>query len=109
MTWNTTDPDLTPCFQNTVLIWSPCIFLWTFSLLEAYYLINSKRKNIPYTWKFISKGVLTAALIVLSIVDLSVAIHNSNYTTVFNVDYYTPFIKIITFVSLFSLSILSFR
>ncbi|XP_074103400.1 multidrug-Resistance like Protein 1 isoform X5 [Cotesia typhae] len=97
VTWNTTDPDLTPCFQNTVLIWSPCIFLWTFSLLEAYYLINSKRKNIPYTWKFISKGVLTAVLIVLSIVDLSVAIHNSNYTTVFNVDYYTPFIKIITF------------
>ncbi|CAD6208432.1 GSCOCT00003444001.2-RA-CDS [Cotesia congregata] len=97
VTWNTTDPDLTPCFQNTVLVWSPCIFLWTFSLLEAYYLINSNRKNIPYTWKFISKGVLTAALIVLSIVDLSVAIHNSNYTTVFNVDYYTPFIKIITF------------
>ncbi|XP_044597659.1 multidrug resistance-associated protein 1 isoform X3 [Cotesia glomerata] len=97
VTWNTTDPDLTPCFQNTVLVWSPCIFLWTFSLLEAYYLINSKRKNIPYTWKFISKGVLTAVLIVLSIVDLSVAIHNSNYTTVFNVDYYTPFIKIITF------------
>ncbi|XP_008553088.1 multidrug resistance-associated protein 1 isoform X3 [Microplitis demolitor] len=97
LTWYTEDPEITPCFQKTVLVWAPCIFLWIFSLLETYYLINSKRKNIPYTWKFISKGVLTIVLIVLSIVDLAVAIHNSNYTTVFNVEYYTPFIKIITF------------
>ncbi|XP_057325978.1 multidrug resistance-associated protein 1 isoform X1 [Microplitis mediator] len=97
LTWYTEDPEITPCFQKSVLVWAPCIFLWVFSLLETYYLINSKRKNIPYTWKFISKGVLTIVLIVLSVVDLAVAIHNSNYTTVFNVDYYTPFIKIITF------------
>ncbi|XP_067317475.1 multidrug resistance-associated protein 1-like isoform X1 [Anolis sagrei] len=28
VTWNTTRPDFTPCFQNTVLAWTPCVFLW---------------------------------------------------------------------------------
>lgn len=67
--------------------------------MEAYYLLNSKRRNVPYTWLFISKQVLTVGLILLSIVDLGVAIHESTYRTVYSVDYYTPFIKIISFVS----------
>lgn len=67
--------------------------------MEAYYLLNSKRKNVPYTWLFISKQVLTIGLILLSIVDLGMAIHESTYRTVYSVDYYTPFIKIISFVS----------
>ncbi|NXS33066.1 MRP1 protein, partial [Pomatostomus ruficeps] len=28
LTWHTEDPDFTPCFQNTVLVWIPCIYLW---------------------------------------------------------------------------------
>ncbi|XP_067207174.1 multidrug resistance-associated protein 1 isoform X3 [Linepithema humile] len=98
LTWYTNDPDLTECFQKTILIWTPCVFLWVFSAMEAYYLLNSKRRNVPYTWLFISKQVLTIGLILLSIVDLGVAIHESTYRTVYNVDYYTPFIKIISFV-----------
>ncbi|KAJ3588064.1 hypothetical protein NHX12_011658, partial [Muraenolepis orangiensis] len=27
-TWNTPNPDLTQCFQNTVLVWLPCLYLW---------------------------------------------------------------------------------
>ncbi|XP_015175310.1 PREDICTED: multidrug resistance-associated protein 1 isoform X7 [Polistes dominula] len=98
LTWNTDDPDLTECFQKTVLIWVPCLFLWIFSAMEVYYLLNSRRKNIPYTWLYISKQVLTAALIVLTIVDLGKAIHNIPYETVYNVDYVTPVIKIVSFV-----------
>ncbi|XP_015122091.1 multidrug resistance-associated protein 1 isoform X1 [Diachasma alloeum] len=94
LSWNTTDPDLTPCFQNTVLVWTPCAFLWTFLFLEAYYLINSKRRDIPYSWKFIAKGVLTAVLIVLSVTDLGMAVHQTNSKTV---NYYTPIIKFVTF------------
>ncbi|XP_063974569.1 multidrug resistance-associated protein 1 isoform X1 [Diachasmimorpha longicaudata] len=92
--WNTTDPDLSSCFQNTVLVWTPCAFLWTFSFLEAYYLINSKRRDIPYSSKFIAKGLLTAVLIVFSIMDLGLAIHRNSSKTV---DYYTPIIKFATF------------
>ncbi|XP_061235382.1 multidrug resistance-associated protein 1 isoform X4 [Neopsephotus bourkii] len=28
LTWHTENPDFTQCFQNTVLIWIPCIYLW---------------------------------------------------------------------------------
>ncbi|XP_050173260.1 multidrug resistance-associated protein 1 [Myiozetetes cayanensis] len=28
LTWHTEDPDFTPCFQNTVLVWIPCVYLW---------------------------------------------------------------------------------
>ncbi|KAJ7416043.1 ATP binding cassette subfamily C member 1 [Willisornis vidua] len=28
LTWHTEDPDFTPCFQNTVLVWIPCAYLW---------------------------------------------------------------------------------
>ena len=31
LTWNTTDPDFTPCFHKTVLVYIPCGFLWIFS------------------------------------------------------------------------------
>ncbi|XP_012271250.1 multidrug resistance-associated protein 1 isoform X2 [Orussus abietinus] len=98
LAWNTDDPDLTECFQKTVLVWVPSIYLWLFSTVEACYLLNSKRKNIPYTWKFIAKLVLNCTLIVLTICDLGMAIYNSSYTVVYDVDYYTPLIKIFTFI-----------
>ncbi|XP_071638107.1 multidrug resistance-associated protein 1 isoform X4 [Temnothorax longispinosus] len=97
LTWYTNNPDLTECFQKTILVWVPCIFLWAFSAMEAYYFLNSKRRNVPYTWLFISKQVLTVGLILLSIVDLGVAIHASTYRTVHNVDYCTPIVKIVSF------------
>nr|XP_023396693.1 multidrug resistance-associated protein 1 isoform X3 [Loxodonta africana] len=28
VTWYTSNPDFTKCFQNTVLVWVPCIYLW---------------------------------------------------------------------------------
>lgn len=28
LTWYTQHPDFTPCFQNTVLAWIPCLYLW---------------------------------------------------------------------------------
>lgn len=64
--------------------------------MEAYYLINSKRRNVPYTWLFISKQVLTIALILLSVIEI-ILVTQANY--VYSVDYYTPSIKIVTFVS----------
>ncbi|XP_019701146.1 multidrug resistance-associated protein 1 isoform X1 [Harpegnathos saltator] len=98
LTWYTNNPDVTVCFEKTILIWVPCIFLWIFSSMEAYYILHSKRRNVPYTWLFIIKQVLTIALIILSIVDLGMAIYESTYREVYSVDYCTPFIKIITFI-----------
>ncbi|XP_076227007.1 multidrug-Resistance like Protein 1 isoform X2 [Nomia melanderi] len=101
--WYTEDPDIPECFQKTVLVWIPCAFLWAFCGLEVYYLINSKKKNIPCTWLYISKQVLVVLLILLSIIDLGTAIHKNTSEPVFNVDYYTPCVKIISFILAFIL------
>lgn len=99
MTWYTNDPDFTPCFQKTVLIWLPCAFFWLFSFLELVYIRSSFNRNIPYGFLNVSKLLLTGALIILTIVDLIVAIVNNDDQPVYAVDYYTPAIKIATFVS----------
>ncbi|KAG8145847.1 hypothetical protein E2320_012309 [Naja naja] len=37
LTWYTKRPDFTPCFQNTVLAWTPCLYLWVgFPIYFAY-------------------------------------------------------------------------
>ncbi|XP_019740371.1 multidrug resistance-associated protein 1 isoform X1 [Hippocampus comes] len=43
--WNTTKPDFTQCFQNTVLVWLPCIYLW---LCAPIYLIYLRSHNHGY-------------------------------------------------------------
>ncbi|XP_046739583.1 multidrug resistance-associated protein 1 isoform X11 [Diprion similis] len=98
LTWYTENPDLTECFQKTVLVWTPCVFLWTFCSIETYYILSSKRRNIPFTWMLISKLLLTSLLAILSIADLGYAIHSyANGETVYSVDYCTPLIKLISF------------
>ncbi|XP_049833464.1 multidrug resistance-associated protein 1-like [Schistocerca gregaria] len=98
LTWYTEDPDLTECFQKTVLVWVPCVFLWMFSALETYYLLSSKTRNVPWNWLNATKLVITLALVILTIADLGNAFHlislNEN---VYSVDIFVPIIKIMTF------------
>uniref|UniRef100_A0A182F1W1 Uncharacterized protein n=1 Tax=Anopheles albimanus TaxID=7167 RepID=A0A182F1W1_ANOAL len=96
LTWYTDDPDLTPCFQQTVLVWAPCAFLWVFSMLELYYMRRSPNKDIPWSFVNVSKLGLIGLLIVLTIVDLANAISTDGVSA--PVYYYTPAIKIATFV-----------
>ncbi|CAK6969621.1 multidrug resistance-associated protein 1 [Scomber scombrus] len=44
-TWYTSNPDLTQCFQNTVLVWLPCLYLW---LSAPIYLIYLRSHNHGY-------------------------------------------------------------
>uniref|UniRef100_A0A3Q2XL02 ABC transmembrane type-1 domain-containing protein n=1 Tax=Hippocampus comes TaxID=109280 RepID=A0A3Q2XL02_HIPCM len=58
VTWYTSKPDLTQCFQHTVLVCLPCVFLWTFCplyllylhlrprLLEIFYLLVKKNDEL---------------------------------------------------------------
>ncbi|XP_027879365.1 multidrug resistance-associated protein 1 isoform X2 [Xiphophorus couchianus] len=45
-TWNTSNPDLTPCFQNTVLVWVPCFYLWMCAPIYLLYLHSHDRGYI---------------------------------------------------------------
>ncbi|XP_026315311.1 multidrug resistance-associated protein 1-like isoform X2 [Hyposmocoma kahamanoa] len=96
LTWHTENPDLTPCVEKTILVWMPCIYLWVASLLEAYYIFNSKERNIPWNILNVSKLSVTCLLIVLQFVDMSVSVHRSSQE-VPNNDYYCPVIKLLTF------------
>lgn len=104
LTWYTDSPELTPCFQKTVLVWTPCLYLWVAAFLDTYYILNSKERNIPWNILNISKLFITCLLIVLKFVDLGVTVHTSSQEdmAVFSADYYSPIIKILTFVSIFS-------
>ncbi|KAJ8688624.1 hypothetical protein QAD02_024419 [Eretmocerus hayati] len=98
ITWNTADPDLTECFQKTVLIWSPCTILWVFAPYEYYKFRKSKNRNIPRTWLFIAKFLMSLMLILLAISDLVGSINSSlSGHVVYNVDYVTPGIRTFTF------------
>lgn len=84
------------------MVWIPCIFLWVFSLLELYYILSSKMRDVPWSWLNISKLFVTFIIIVLTITDLATAIKykgTDETTEVHNVDIYMPVIKILTFVS----------
>ncbi|XP_035434175.2 multidrug resistance-associated protein 1 isoform X1 [Spodoptera frugiperda] len=99
LTWYTDSPELTPCFQKTVLVWTPCLYLWVAAFLDTYYILNSKERNIPWNILNISKLFITCLLIVLKFVDLGVTVHTSSQEdmAVFSADYYSPIIKILTF------------
>lgn len=106
LSWYTDDPDLTKCFEKTVLIWIPCLFLWTFASLEVFYILHSKKRDIPWNWLNVLKLVGTGALFMLTVVDLGAYIYQSTSSddesaTLYNVDIYSPIIKMTTFVCIF--------
>ncbi|KAM3864489.1 multidrug resistance-associated protein 1 [Diretmus argenteus] len=45
-TWHTTNPDLTQCFQSTVLVWLPCLYLWLCAPVYLIYLRSHDRGYI---------------------------------------------------------------
>ncbi|KAJ8895383.1 hypothetical protein PR048_000715 [Dryococelus australis] len=61
LTWNTDDPDVTPCFQRTVLVWLPCAFLWALSPVEAYFIVRKWQGSIVWNWRNVSKVVCFVA------------------------------------------------
>uniref|UniRef100_A0A7N8XQL6 Multidrug resistance-associated protein 1 n=1 Tax=Mastacembelus armatus TaxID=205130 RepID=A0A7N8XQL6_9TELE len=45
-TWSAANPDLTQCFQNTVLVWLPCLYLWMCAPIYLIYLRSHNRGYI---------------------------------------------------------------
>ncbi|XP_023294641.2 multidrug resistance-associated protein 1 isoform X2 [Lucilia cuprina] len=101
-TWYTVDPDFTPCFEQTVLVWAPCAFLWLFCIFDFYYLKASLDKNIPWNKLNISKLLLTLSLLVLTAVDFIMAMvykaDNDTADLIYPVHIWTPVIKFATFI-----------
>ncbi|XP_063510415.1 multidrug resistance-associated protein 1 isoform X8 [Pongo pygmaeus] len=49
VTWYTSNPDFTKCFQNTVLMWVPCFYLWACFPFYFLYLSRHDRGYIQMT------------------------------------------------------------
>ncbi|KAK8776949.1 hypothetical protein V5799_029711 [Amblyomma americanum] len=99
-TWNTTDPDLSICFQDTVLVWVPCGFLWLTAPFETFLLLKSTNRLIPWTALNLAKLAITFVLFLISLVEFSYAGHAalSEGIALPSVYFYTPFIKLATFL-----------
>nr|XP_046230695.1 multidrug resistance-associated protein 1-like isoform X2 [Scatophagus argus] len=71
LTWYTSRPDLTQCFQHTVLVWFPCVYLWACSPLYLLYLqLRSKRGVIPLSKLCCSKTLLGLSLASFSLLEI---------------------------------------
>eukprot|EP00066_Takifugu_rubripes_P022062 XP_011611328.1 PREDICTED: multidrug resistance-associated protein 1-like isoform X2 [Takifugu rubripes] len=57
-TWYTANPDLTQCFQNTVLVWVPCIYLWLLAPFYCLHLYCHDRGRIQMSGLCAAKMVL---------------------------------------------------
>uniref|UniRef100_A0A8C6UDK6 ABC-type glutathione-S-conjugate transporter n=1 Tax=Neogobius melanostomus TaxID=47308 RepID=A0A8C6UDK6_9GOBI len=57
-TWYTANPDLTQCFQNTVLVWVPCFYLWLLAPFYCLHLYCHDRGRISMSCLCTAKMVL---------------------------------------------------
>ncbi|XP_067914713.1 ATP-binding cassette sub-family C member 3 isoform X1 [Heterodontus francisci] len=70
ITLNTDTPDLTSCFQKTILVWIPCVYLWVVFPLYFLYLRQSRRGYIRVTVLNRVKTVLGLLLWIVCWLDL---------------------------------------
>ncbi|XP_055077733.1 multidrug resistance-associated protein 1-like [Periophthalmus magnuspinnatus] len=71
LTWYTERPDLTQCFQQTVLVWAPCIYLWTCSpFYLLYLLLHAPGPRLPLSSFCCVKTALAVILLCCCLVEL---------------------------------------
>ncbi|CAL1277165.1 unnamed protein product [Larinioides sclopetarius] len=95
--WNSTNPDFTPCFEKTALVWVPCLFLWLFGPLECYFQRRSAQKTLPWTGANISRMVLSIVLGVLSALNILDELFNKRHDTHFVPSVTAESLKALTF------------
>lgn len=70
LTWYTNDPDFTPCFHKTVLVFLPCGFLWIMSFIDQLQNWQSSSRHCPWSWVNIAKLSMTSMLCILCIIEI---------------------------------------
>lgn len=71
--WNTSTPRFTRCFQKTLPIWLPSLFLWLFAPLEAYLTLRidcrsttSPVRPIPWNAYNLSRLLIVGAIVLVN-------------------------------------------
>nr|XP_033799380.1 canalicular multispecific organic anion transporter 1 [Geotrypetes seraphini] len=68
------DPDLPKCFEQTILVWIPLIFLWLSAPWRLIYLLKHRNRNFSYTKLYPAKQCLTGFLFLTSLAEVAVTI-----------------------------------
>ncbi|XP_052061601.1 multidrug resistance-associated protein 1-like [Mytilus californianus] len=63
-------PEFTDCFQQTLLVWVPCGFLWLSAPFYLYHLLNADGVSRPHSFLSVAKTFVSGVLFFLSIVEL---------------------------------------
>ncbi|KAH8413308.1 hypothetical protein KR009_009966 [Drosophila setifemur] len=103
-TWYTNNPDFTPCFEETALVWTPCAFYWFFVIFDFYYLKASLDRNIPWNKLNVTKALVNVGLLVLTALDLIMALVKKGSDSgleLYDLDVWGPIIKFATFLLIF--------
>ncbi|XP_066253825.1 multidrug resistance-associated protein 1-like isoform X2 [Euwallacea similis] len=96
LTWYTDNPDFTICFEKTVFVLVPVVYFWLFLPLEYYWLRKSLNRDVPWTWKNVSKFLIISTICVLCACDF--LFNLSEDVPVVKVDIFMPLIKFGTFL-----------
>ncbi|GAB1601926.1 multidrug resistance-associated protein 1-like [Argonauta hians] len=79
LTWGAVSwPELTQCFQDSLLIWVPCGFLLLTTPFYLHYLLKSKDRTLsrPLTTFSVTKLICSLLLSVLTFIDLTVRVYD---------------------------------
>ncbi|XP_059549253.1 multidrug resistance-associated protein 1 isoform X1 [Myotis daubentonii] len=79
VTWYTSNPDFTKCFQNTVLVWVPCFYLWVSFPFYFLYLSHHDRGYIQMTHLNKAKTALGFLLWIVCWADLFYSFWERNW------------------------------
>ncbi|KAL4217443.1 hypothetical protein ACF0H5_023893 [Mactra antiquata] len=73
LTWgdDTTYPEFTKCFQNSVLIWIASGWLWLSFPIYLPYLLTRKSRRLPLSKKIVTKQCLAAFQLIIIITELT--------------------------------------
>ena len=99
LTWYTERPQLTPCFQSTVLVYTPALSLVLVGAWDLVTCYHSRSRTVPWSSRLIAKLSLTSVALALALLELVSAIYV--YTTVhtlFLADIIAPVVKILSFI-----------
>ncbi|XP_070580038.1 multidrug resistance-associated protein 1-like isoform X1 [Ptychodera flava] len=101
---NSTSPDLTVCFQKSVLALVPCAYLWVVAPFYIYHVKKHSRGHIKVSRLHRAKTICNILLLVLPFVSLFTALHYSakgHYIP--GVDILTPTVLCLTIMLIFVL------
>ncbi|ESO87141.1 hypothetical protein LOTGIDRAFT_107213, partial [Lottia gigantea] len=99
VTVNTTDPDFTPCFQKTVLTWTPCVFLIFSAIVRVISLYGVRKHSITWTWLSKVRIFLGALIGIMNLMEFLYSLQEYADNIILPVVYFlTPLVVFITMI-----------